>query len=54
MTAAEQAFLSVGELLCLSFAAIALVYFADKLRSGFLGKPKRALPTNDTSYAIKK
>jgi hypothetical protein len=54
MTAAEQAFLSAGELLCLSFAAIALVYFADKLRSGLLGKPKRALPTNDTSHAIKK
>jgi hypothetical protein len=54
MTAAEQAFLSAGELLCLSFAAIALVYFADKLRSGFLGKPKRVVPTNGTSHAIKK
>jgi hypothetical protein len=35
MTTAAQAFLSAGELFCLSFAAIALVYFADKLRSGF-------------------
>ena len=39
MTNAALAFLSVGELLCLSFAAIALFYFADKLRSDFLGKP---------------
>ncbi len=39
MTTAGQAFLFVGEMLCLSFAAIALVYFADKLRSDFLGKP---------------
>ena len=31
MTTAAQAFLFVGELLCLSFAAIALVYFAEKL-----------------------
>ena len=39
MTTAGQALLSAGELLCLSFAAIALLYFADGLRSGFLGKP---------------
>jgi hypothetical protein len=39
MTSAVQAFLSAGELLCLSFAAIALFYFAEKLRSGFLEKP---------------
>jgi hypothetical protein len=39
MTTAGQALLSAGELLCLSFAAIALLYFADRLRSGFLGKP---------------
>jgi hypothetical protein len=39
MTAAGQAFLSIGGLFCLSFAAIALVYFADRLRSDFLGKP---------------
>jgi hypothetical protein len=39
MTTAGQAFLSIGGLFCLSFAAIALVYFADRLRSGFLGKP---------------
>jgi hypothetical protein len=39
MTSAAQAFLSAGELFCLSFAAIALFYFADRLRSDFLGKP---------------
>ena len=39
MTTAGQAFLFAGELFCLSFAAIALVYFADRLRSDFLGKP---------------
>lgn len=35
MTTAGQALLSAGELFCLSFAAIPLVYFADRLRSGF-------------------
>jgi hypothetical protein len=35
MTSAAQAFLSAGALFCLSFAVIALVYFADRLRSGF-------------------
>jgi hypothetical protein len=39
MTNAALAFLYAGELLCLSFAAIALFYFADRLRSDFLGKP---------------
>jgi hypothetical protein len=39
MTTAGQAFLFAGELFCLSFALIALIYFADKLRSDFLGKP---------------
>jgi hypothetical protein len=39
MTTAGQAFLFVGYLFCLSFAVIALVYFADRLRSDFLGKP---------------
>jgi hypothetical protein len=39
MTSAGQTFLLAGDLFCLSFAAIALVYFADRLRSGFLGKP---------------
>jgi hypothetical protein len=34
MTTAVQALLSTGELFCLSFAAIALFYFADRLRSG--------------------
>jgi len=45
MTTAGQAFLIAGELFCLSFAAIALVYYADRLRSDFLGRgsPKRAL-----------
>ena len=36
MTTAGQAFLFVGELLCLSFAAIAMFYFAERLRSDFL------------------
>jgi len=35
MTTAAQALLSAGELFCLSFAVIALLYFADRLRSGF-------------------
>lgn len=39
MTAAGQAFLFAGVLLCLSFALIPLVFFADRLRSDFLGKP---------------
>jgi hypothetical protein len=38
MTMAMQAFLFTGELFCLSFAAIFLFWFADRLRSGFLGK----------------
>ena len=39
MTTAGQAFLFAGEVFCLSFAMIALIYFADRLRSDFLGKP---------------
>jgi hypothetical protein len=39
MTAAEQAFLFTGELFVLSFAAIFAVWFADKLRRNFSGKP---------------
>jgi len=39
MTTAGQAFLFAGEVLCLSFAVIALVYFAERLRSDFLDKP---------------
>jgi hypothetical protein len=38
MTTAGQAFLFVGELLCLSFAAIAMFYFAERLRSDFLSR----------------
>jgi len=38
MTTAGQAFLFAGEVLCLVFAMIALIYFADRLRSDFLGK----------------
>ena len=38
MTTAGQAFLFAGELFCLSFALIPLVYFSDRLRSDFLGK----------------
>jgi hypothetical protein len=40
MTTAGQAFLIAGELFCLSFAAIAFFYYADRLRSEFLGKRK--------------
>jgi hypothetical protein len=39
MTTVGQALLFAGEGLCLTFAAIALVYFADRVRSDFLGKP---------------
>jgi hypothetical protein len=39
MTTAGQAFLFAGKVFCLSFAMIALIYFADRLRSDFLGKP---------------
>ena len=38
MTTAGQALLTAGELLCLAFAAIALFYFAERVRSDFLGK----------------
>jgi hypothetical protein len=47
MTTAGQAFLYAGELFCLSFAAIAMVYFADRLRSDFLAK--RALQRRGSS-----
>jgi hypothetical protein len=39
MTTAVQAFLLIGGTLCLSFAAIYVFWFADRLRSNFLGKP---------------
>ena len=39
MATAGLAFLFVGEVLSLVFAAIALVYYADRVRSDFLGKP---------------
>jgi hypothetical protein len=39
MTTAAQAFLLTGGLFCLSFAAIYVFWFADRLRSNFLGKP---------------
>ena len=39
MTTAGQAFLFAGEVFCLSFAVIALVYFAERLRTDFLDKP---------------
>jgi len=39
MTTAAQAFLVIGGTLCLSFAAIYVFWFADGLRSNFLGKP---------------
>jgi hypothetical protein len=43
MTPAEQAFLLTGVLLCLSFATIFVFWFADRLRSNFLGKRSREL-----------
>lgn len=39
MTAAQQALLYTGELFVLSFVAIFAIWFADKLRRSFLGKP---------------
>jgi hypothetical protein len=39
MTAAGQAFLFAGEVFCLLFALIALIYFAERLRTDFLDKP---------------
>jgi hypothetical protein len=38
MTTAGQDFLFAAELFCLPFAAIAMVYYAEKLRSDFLSK----------------
>jgi len=39
MTVAGQAFLLTGELFLLSFAAIFVIWFADRLRRDFIGKP---------------
>jgi hypothetical protein len=39
MTPEMHAFIFTGEVFCLSFVAIVLVWFADRLRSGFLGRP---------------
>jgi hypothetical protein len=39
MTTAAQAFLLIGGLFCLTFAAIYVFWFADRLRSNFLAKP---------------
>ena len=39
MTVAGQAFLLTGELFLLSFAAIFVIWFADRLRRNFIGKP---------------
>jgi len=38
MTTAGQDFLIAAELFCLPFAAIAMVYYAEKLRSDLLSK----------------
>jgi hypothetical protein len=38
MSTASQALLFSGEVFILSFVAIFLVWFGDRLRSGFLGK----------------
>jgi hypothetical protein len=39
MSVAEQAYLLTGELFVLSFLAIAALWFADRLRRNFTGKP---------------
>jgi hypothetical protein len=39
MTVSEQALLLTGELFVLSFVAILVFWFADKLRRSFTGKP---------------
>jgi len=39
MSAAEQAFLFTGELFVLSFVAIFVFWFADRLRRNLTGKP---------------
>jgi hypothetical protein len=39
MTTAAQAFLLIGGLFCLTFAAIYVFWLADRLRSNFLAKP---------------
>ena len=39
MTVAGQAFLLTGELFLLSFAAIFVIWFADRLRRDLIGKP---------------
>jgi hypothetical protein len=39
MTVAGQAFLLTGELFLLSFAAIFVIWFADRLRRDFIGNP---------------
>ena len=43
MTVAGQAFLFTGELFLLSFAAIFVIWFADRLRRNFIGKPQHRL-----------
>jgi hypothetical protein len=39
MTVNEQAFLLTGELFVLSFAAIYVIWFADRLRRNLTGRP---------------
>jgi hypothetical protein len=39
MSVAEQALLLTGELFVLSFVAIYAIWFADRLRRNFSGKP---------------
>jgi hypothetical protein len=39
MTVSEQAYLLTAELFVLSFAAIFAIWFADRLRRNFFGKP---------------
>jgi hypothetical protein len=39
MTVADQAYLLTGELFLLSFTAIFVIWFADRLRRNFFGRP---------------
>jgi hypothetical protein len=47
MTTAGQDFLFAAVLFCLPFAAIALVYYAERLRSDFLKKHQRHVARDD-------
>ena len=52
MTAAGQAFLFAGVALCLTFSTIALVYFANRLRSDFLSAWERRRHVRDLGHRM--